>query len=258
MYGYNSNFFSNNLMDSLRKATQRVALGEDVYRMDQFDTLDDERKRKLLQTQKAADAAERDPETGRLRVSGAISGVPDTEAGGDVYGVDPQGRAFFVSARKPKPSVAASTATSPTAAPTSTPIQSNLMSRAGGTDVRSALQARTVQGIQQAGLEADRQQRIARANEMTRKYGTIPGEGGTQVTRLQPDDIRPAPSEERKIVAPRAASGARLGALSSQVATVRPEAQAAFAAASDTPAARRIKERQRLARGGANMYRTGY
>lgn len=247
-------------MDSIRKATQRVALGEDVIRMDQFDTLDDERKRKLLQTQKAGDAAERDPETGQLRVSGAIAGVPKTLPRGDLYGVDPQGRAFIVTSPK-RTAPAATPATTPTATPAPTAVNAankNVTSPVSGLDVRSALQSRTVQGIQQAGLEADRQQRIARANEVTRRYGTIPGQGDTQVTRLQPDDIRPEASAERKVIAPRAASGARLDALSSQVATVRPEAQAAFAAASDTPAARRIKERQRLARGGANMYRTGF
>ena len=257
MYGYNSHFFNNNLINSIRKATQRVALGEDVLRMDKFDTLDDERKRKLLATQKAGDAAERDAE-GYLKVSGAISGVPDTEPGGDLYGVDPQGRAFVVTSPKRK-------APTPSTAPTPTPAttaataakQESGFSPVGGLDVRSALQSRTVQGIQQAGLEADRQRRIARANEMTKRYGTVPGEGGTQVTRLQPDDIRPEAPEERKVVAPRAASGTRLDALSSKVASVTPDAQAAFAAASDTPAARRIRERQRLMRGGANRYQ-GY
>jgi hypothetical protein len=131
MNGYNSNFFNPSLLNSIRQATQRVALGETVYNMNDIDTLDDERKRKLQQTQQAGQQAARDPETGLLKVSGAIQGVPRTTPGGDLYGVNPEGKAFVVTAspRRPVPGAPISSTGTPTSVtapkPTETPVFGN-------------------------------------------------------------------------------------------------------------------------------------
>jgi hypothetical protein len=131
MNGYNSNFFNPSLLNSIRQATQRVALGETVYNMNDIDTLDDERKRKLQQTQQAGQQAARDPETGLLKVSGAIQGVPRTTPGGDLYGVNPEGKAFVVTAspRRPVPGAPVSSTGTPTSVtapkPTETPVFGN-------------------------------------------------------------------------------------------------------------------------------------
>ena len=116
MNGYNSNYFNPSLLNSIRQATQRVALGETVYNMNDIDTLGDERKRKLQQTQQAGQQAERDPETGLLKVSGAIQGVPKTTPGGDLYGVNPEGKAFVVTAspRRQAPGAPVSSTGTPT------------------------------------------------------------------------------------------------------------------------------------------------
>ena len=109
-------------MSSIRKAAQQVALGESngIY-MDQIDQLDDERKKKLLQTQQAGQAAARDPETGLLKVSGAIQGVPKTAPGGDLYGVNPEGKAFVIPASPRKVAPAAPIASPVTPTPITAP-----------------------------------------------------------------------------------------------------------------------------------------
>ena len=70
MNGYNSNYYNRNLLNSLSRVIQ-----EDVFRLDSAN-VDDERKRRLQQAQAAAQQAERDPETGLLKTSGAITGIP--------------------------------------------------------------------------------------------------------------------------------------------------------------------------------------
>ena len=251
-------------MDSMRKSAQRVALGEDVpsgylpkaYRMDNFDALEDERKRKLIQTQAAADIAERDPETGLLKTAGAIRGVPETQPGGDLYGVDPSGKAFVIPSRR-KAVAAPSTGTvSPNAAanaPSPTP-SSTTGSRQFGTGttqnfndmskVPTALdkiQQFTPKALMDRGIEADRQRRIARANAIQSRLDRSGIEQnaapGTRIVPLQPDDIRPAPTEQ--ISAPREASFQSLGSMNK--AQITPSAMSAFKAADELGARARAR-----------------
>lgn len=230
-------------MNSIRKATSRVALGEQddwgrSYRMDQLDQLDDERKKKLLQTQAAADIAERDPETGLLKVSGSIKGVATSGPGGDLYGVDPQGRAFVVAARKKSPTTPNATSATATAAAQSSavdklpPVQKEpsptMNDMSAVPTALDKLRQLSPSNIMNRGLEADRQRRIARAEAIQsrlEKSGLAqPGEGDTRVVPLQPDDIRPAP--EQQIASPREASFQTLGSV--RPGEITPAAAAAF------------------------------
>lgn len=202
MNGYNSNYYNRNLLNSLSRVIQ-----EDVFRLDS-PTVDAERKRRLQQAQAAGQAAERDPETGLLKVSGAIQGVPKTEPGGDLYGVDPEGRAFVVTSRKKQ---TAPTAASPTAAaqPSSSGLSSPAtVSRQWGTGstqnfpdmskvpsaadrARSAFDVGT---LQTKATEADRESRIRKAQAManiTPGFGKGMGQGDTDIVPLQASDIRP-------------------------------------------------------------------
>lgn len=198
---------------------------EDVFRMDAVDTLDDERKKKLRQTQVAAQSAARDPETGLLKVSGAIQGVPKTEPGGDLYGVDPQGRAFVVTSKKRTPPTA-STPTTPTTSTAATPAVSSpaTVTRNWGTGatqnfpdmskvpgpVEKMKSKFDVATIADRAVEADRQNRIRKAEALapfTPGFGAGKGEGGTNIVPLQASDIRPQGMDrgaQRQIAPPRA------------------------------------------------------
>jgi len=203
MNGYNSNYYNRNLLNSLSRVIQ-----EDVFRLDSAD-LDDERRKRLQQAQAAADKAERDPETGLLKVSGAIQGVPRGEPGGDLYGVDREGKAFVVAGPKKKtaPTAASPTATASGAAPSavSSPATITRQWGTGSTQnfpdmskVPSALdRAKStfdVGTLQTRATEADRESRIRRAEAManfTPGFGKGMGQGDTDIVPLRASDIRP-------------------------------------------------------------------
>lgn len=213
MNGYNSNYFNRNLLDSLSRVIQ-----EDVFRLDSPD-VDAERKRRLQQAQAAAQQAERDPETGLLKTSGAITGVPKSEPGGDLYGVDPQGRAFVVTSRKKQ---TAPTAASPTATASSSAVSSPAtITRNWGTGstqnfpdmskvpsaVDRAKSAFDVGTLQTRATEADRESRIRRAEAManfTPGFGKGMGQGGTDIVPLQASDIRPTAPTSNTVIPPSA------------------------------------------------------
>ena len=107
MYKFNSNYYNNKLLRSLSEATNNVFLNEQkrkyvgstTYRMADIDKLSPEQQSLLRQTQAAAEKAERDPETGALKVAGMIAGVPRTGPGGDLYGVDVSGQPLVTVSR---------------------------------------------------------------------------------------------------------------------------------------------------------------
>ena len=216
MNGYNSNYYNRNLLNSLSRVIQ-----EDVFRLDSAN-VDDERKRRLQQAQVAAQQAERDPETGLLKTSGAITGIPKSEPGGDLYGVDPQGRAFVVTARKKQtaPTAASPTATASGAAPSavSSPATITRNWGTGSTQnfpdmskVPSALDraksAFDVGTLQTRATEADRESRIRRAEAIapfTPGFGKGMGQGNTDIVPLQASDIRPTAPTSNTIVRPSA------------------------------------------------------
>lgn len=214
MNGYNSNYYNRNLLNSLSRVIQ-----EDVFRLDSAD-LDDERRKRLQQAQAAADKAERDPETGLLKVSGAIQGVPRGEPGGDLYGVDREGKAFVVAGPKKKtaPTAASPTATASGAAPSavSSPATITRQWGTGSTQnfpdmskVPSALdRAKStfdVGTLQTRATEADRESRIRRAEAIapfTPGFGKGMGQGNTDIVPLQASDIRPTAPTSNTIVRP--------------------------------------------------------
>ena len=228
MNGYNSHYFNRNLLSAITKS-----IAEDVLRLDQGN-IDPERKRRLQQAQAAANLAEKDPETGLMKVSGAIQGVPKTQPGGDLYGVDPEGRAFVVTSKKrtaPTETSTPSTPSTPSAPSTSMSSSSSALSKPAsitrnwgtgstspvpniGSSARPIDIAKSkfdVKTMTTPALEADSRRRIRKAEALatfTPGFGAGEGQGETNIVPLQASDIRPqgmlSRGAQRRIAPPRA------------------------------------------------------
>jgi hypothetical protein len=224
MNGYNSHYFNRNLLSAITKS-----IAEDVLRLDQGN-IDPERKRRLQQAQAAANLAEKDPETGLMKVSGAIQGVPKTQPGGDLYGVDPEGRAFVVTSKKRTAPTETSTPSTPSAPSTSMSSSSSALSKPAsitrnwgtgstspvpniGSSARPIDIAKSkfdVKTMTTPALEADSRRRIRKAEALatfTPGFGAGKGQGETNIVPLQASDIRPQGMDrggQQRIAPPRA------------------------------------------------------
>ena len=173
MYGYNSNYYNNNLMKSIAEATSKVFVGEEerkrkylgskTYYMDQIDQLSPERQELLKKAQAAGDVAERDP-SGELKVAGMIAGVPRTGPGGDLYGVDRFGKALVTVSQyedlpEPPKQVQAASLIAPATSPV-TPKSSKLPDTTGFKNPHT----------QDFGIsEIERQRRLQNAEDVAKK-----------------------------------------------------------------------------------------